>query len=258
MRKKYTRKFGVEFEFLCEWKILKKYASKVIKEVYGPRSYYAKEDSFDSDFRLNQWHIKEENINISELTTPLSQHKDVERICKVIDYLRESDIKVDDNCGLHVHIDIHDIDKYHLMGAWLWCERSIMKCFPVERRKSGFCECMIEKPLNKRLIAKILEEKTDESEHMKDVNLGNYDNRKTVEIRLSEGSLDTTWIRAWIKFLLRWVDFAKSNNPSLLPSHKCNSIDFYELLEEMELDRTTNEIITNRYKKFNRKPYWKY
>ena len=255
--RKYTRKFGIEFEFECSWERLKKCASKAIKNTYGPRKYYAKEERFSSDFQTNKWHIKEENTAVSELTTPISTLRDVKSICEVIDELRKDLIRPQEDCGIHIHIDVPDIDIYHIMSGWLLSERAIISCFPAFRRRNGFCEKILDHPSASRSqIAKYLENKTDMATHSEAIDLTGYQDNKTIEIRLCEGSVDPEWIRAWIIFVINWVEFVKAKNPSLLPCEKCNSLDFEHLLDEMHLDKKTESVMKDRYERYKKDPYW--
>jgi len=254
--RRYSRRFGIEFEFECSWEKLRYHASRAINKVYGKRKYYSKKDKFASDFQLNKWHIKEENSGVAELTTPVSTLRDVPRICQVISNF-EDKIKPEDDCGLHVHIDVHDLDQYHIMSAWLLSEKSIIRCFPLTRRRNGFCEKIIDRPqISRSLIAKILEDETESASHGDAIDLTEYEERKTVEIRLCEGTTDTELIRAWVTFLIYWVDFVKKKNPSLLPCAKCNSLEFDDLLDQLKLDKRTHMVMEERYEKYHKSPYW--
>jgi len=251
-----SRRFGIEFEFECSWERLRWYASRAVNKIYGKGRYYAKKDRFTSDFELDKWHIKEENNGVAELTTPVSRLRDIRSICEVIKSFHGK-FQPQDDCGLHVHIDVSDLDQYHIMGAWLLCERGIIRCFPQSRRRSGFCEKIISDPhVSRNLIAKILEAETDSASHGDAVDFTEYSERKTIEFRLSEGSMDVEWIRSWITFLLYWIDFVKKKNPSLIPCEKCNSIAFDSLLDELNLDDRTREVMEDRYEKYRKGPYW--
>jgi len=206
---------------------------------------------------LGKWHIKEENVHISELTTPVSNLRDIPKICEVIKILDNGKIKPQDDCGMHIHTDIHDIDQYHIMSAWLLCERAIISCFPSSRRISGFCDKMLDSPMSSRsLVAKLLEDRTESSAHGDAISLSQYEERKTVEVRLGEGTVDPDWIRTWVTFLMNWFSYFKKRNPSRLACEKCNSLSFEELIEELKLDKKSQAIMEERYQKYHNKPYW--
>lgn len=255
--RRYSRKFGIEFEFECSWETLSWYATRAINKIYGKKNYYSKNERFTSDFKLNQWHIKQENTSVAELTTPISSLRDIPKICSVIKLLDNGKIRPQDDCGMHVHIDVHDIDQYHIMSAWLLCERAIISCFPPSRRINGFCDKILDSPMSSRsLVAKLLEDRTESSAHADAISLSEYEDRRTVEIRLAEGTLDAEWVRSWITFLMYWFDYFKKRNPSRLACEKCNSISFEELMDGVSPDRKTLDSMNARYKKHHNNPYW--
>lgn len=252
-----NRKFGIELEFDCSWDKLKGEAKHAIKKIYGRRKYYSKEESFSSDIYTDKWHIKIDYSDVSELTTPISTLDDMDNICKVITYLRDSGIGVNDSCGFHVHIDIKDIDQYKFMAAWLRSEKAIIQCFPKSRRDSYHCERILDKTTVKKYIASLLVSKTYEAGHGNSISLDNYEDRKTVEVRIAEGTNDPNFIKNWVLFLLYWMDSVKKMNPCLLTCDKCNVLKFNQLLEEMNINN--NEVVSfmkKRYNKFKNIKYW--
>lgn len=255
-----NRRFGIELEFECPWEYLKKHAQKHIQKVYGPRKSYSKNDSFESNIHLDKWHIKVDGLStISELTTPVSTQKDLKLIGNVVGGLQQCELNPSESCGFHVHIDIPDIDMYHFMASWMISERAIFSCFPLDRRKSSYCQKINDQPnASRSFISRLLEEKVDTSGHTDAVSFSNYEERKTVEIRIAEATDDPEFVVNWIEFLLYWIDYTKQQNPSLLPCRKCNSMSFEDLLEDIPMKKSVVQFMRKRYEKYSRMPYWVY
>jgi hypothetical protein len=252
------RGFGIELEFECPWEHLKKNATKAIREVYGNGKYYCRKDCFDSDNRLDKWHIKEDGLSsISELTTPVSYTTDLPKIKKVVKALGKCELNPSDACGFHVHIDIPDIDQYHFLAGWMIYEKAIFSCFPIDRRKSVHCEKILDYPqLSKSYIAKVLEQKLMESDHSHAISLSHYEERKTVEVRIGEGTDNEKFVVAWVEFLLYFAEHIKSFNPSLISCKKCNSVDFWEMIQNIRMKNSVSDFMEERYQKYGKLPYW--
>lgn len=249
--RRFNRKFGIELEFGCEWSRLKRVASEIIKKVYGPRKYYAKEESFESDFKTDKWHIKIDFSSISELTTPISTIRDLDKIQQVVSYLRDKSVEPTEDCGFHVHFDISDIDQYHLMAGWMRSERAIFECTPSVRKDNYHCEKVLESKCMRSYIANFLKTKTDGAGSSSAISFEHYEERKTVEIRLGEGTNDPEFVRNWVLFFLHWIDSVKQQNPSLITCDKCNSLKYWELMDEMNITtKWVKEYMDIRHEKY--------
>lgn len=255
-----NRRFGIELEFECPWEHLKKHAQKTIRKHYGLRKSYSRNDSFESIIHTDKWHIKTDGLSsIAEMTTPISTQSDLSNIYKVIRDLQEQELNPTENCGFHVHMSIPDINPYHFMSAWMIYEKSIFSCFPLDRRKSSYCQKINEQPqVSRSFISRLLEDKVANSGHTDAISFSNYEDRKTVEIRMAEGTDDPEFIVNWVEFLLYWIDHIKKQNPSILPCRKCNSVAFEELMEELPMKKSVREFMEKRYEMFGRMPYWVY
>ena len=236
---KNNRRFGIELEFGNEWKEIKEITSKIIKEVYGVRMYYARNESFKSTSRTNKWHIKTDFSASTEITTPISIRENLTKIYKVIAFLRDNGAFVTKDCGFHVHVDISDVDRYLLMAGWLASEKAIFSCFPKTRKNNDYCEKILNSRSAKSYIARILKEKTEMAISNNAISFEYYDERKTMEFRIAEGTTDPEFVRCWVNFILYWVDFIKTQNPCLITCDRCNIFSFDYLIEEMKIQDET-------------------
>ena len=252
------REYGVELEFSSDWNVLCKYAKPYIRDVYGPRSSYAKKDRFDSETQLNKWHLKEENCEQSELCTPVFVLDEFEEVLAVLDGLfKESDLEVSAYDGFHVHVDVSDLAPEHIIVCWLMIEQDLLKCFPPDRRKNSNCVQLM--PLGsknkKPLISERLKEAYDVSTSYGNANLDfeYYDDRKTVEVRLAEGTKDIDFVEAWIYFLDDFFYFASQMSPTWSVCEKVNSKTFEEIAYYGQYDTKWLEKMLKRKKLYQRK-----
>jgi len=254
---KTNRRFGIEFEFLMPQPELSKIARRIIGQIYGAGYCVSKDEKYSTLKELNKWHIKRENDEVGEINTPISKLKDLSRIARVISILAKKKVPVGDGCGLHVHIEVKDVDKYNLVGFWLQCEKCILECFPSERRKSISVEKLIkDKSDCKKYIAEILEHNVNTASHGDIISLHDYDDRHTVEFRIAEGTTDSIFVTNWIRFLLYWIEYTKNLHPATVPCHKCNSLKIDDLLSLLSVDDETNDFMLWRHKKYCKLPYW--
>lgn len=243
------RRFGIELEFDNEWEYIKKHASKIIKKIYGPRRYIARNDGFDSDFALNKWHIKVDGNTHAEITSPVSKFKDIEKILTVIDYISDQSVNCGEDDGFHIHIDVGDIDKYHLLSGWLRCEKTIYKMFPKERKDNAHCEKLAHR--SGKIISTSIEDIMEESEnHSAVLSCQRYDERKTVEFRIAESTTDIKFIRAWIIFIIKFIDSVKKINPTIIGKYKTNHLGWAGLMGEVELEERIQKVLKKRYNKY--------
>jgi hypothetical protein len=251
-----SRKIGVEFEFDSSWSNLKKSASKHIKSIYGKNQYYSHPDSFKSDFKTDKWHIKEDTSGLSELTTPISKKKDIKNIVKVIKRIHKDGITVSKDCGIHVHVDIHDFDLYHFVACWIGHERTILGCFSKDRRECGSCNRLIvSSNTNRKRIVDVVEDITDAIRNSRE-SIGWDKDTKTIEIRICEATDDIFWIETWLHWVLHFIDYFHTYNPTLIGKEHCNFGNLPLMLDHHGLKNKYQEKIEERYSLYQ-SSYWR-
>lgn len=250
------RRFGIEFEFSVEQKELDRVAPRIIASIYGKNSYVSKDEKYSVTDNFSKWHIKRENDLLGEINTPVSKIKDLSKIAKVIGHLAKKKVPVNEECGLHVHIEVPDINKYCLIAYWMQSERAILECFPLQRRRGVTIERMVQRADQNKFVSEILLNKTTRSSHSDIISLRDYEDRKTVEFRVAEGTTDTNLVINWAKFLLYWVERLKKEEPILLACKKCNCFTLEELLKVIEVDESTRDFMLWRSRKYQKLSYW--
>jgi hypothetical protein len=112
----------------------------------------------------------------------------------------EANARVNDSCGLHIHLDMRHRD-FNLSVNRLLDNREVMRGLVDPKRiKNDFC-----KPLDRKLVRS----KSTNISRYRDINIAAYHKFKTVEVRLHEGTIDMTKVFMFTKFLVSVVDGIK-------------------------------------------------
>lgn len=138
--------------------------------------------------------------------------KELETVCWVLDLC---DVKVNDSCGLHVHMDAVDftIDTWkNLALTYKHIERIIDGFMPVSRRNNRYCKTLrnIAAPriANATTISELQQVFSHDRYHK--LNLESYTRHNTVEFRQHSGTTNFTKMENWIRFISRMITFAQA------------------------------------------------
>lgn len=156
-----TRKFGVELE--VEQTLTKKELAKIIetyeREKKNPRKAYVEggdlggwAESVSNDF----WHIKYDSscgpkgkgldTGGWEVASYVgSGPKDIDDIASAGDFLGQNTATVNQNCGLHIHVEVKDFTQEQLgvlLAYWLKIEPFIYHACPKHRKDNVYCKSM--------------------------------------------------------------------------------------------------------------------
>lgn len=240
MEKKFSnRKFGVELEVGSE---ISKFEIAKYIEVVSKRSVSI--SKYSKSVNNTNWHVKEDascglvkfqpGIEIASFVA--SGIGDLVEIMNVSDVLLSKNVKVNNNCGLHIHVNINDftIEQTTVMLArWVKIENLMKNILPERRVKNKFCRFLSKRKKYKKdklysvsefwnimnPISEDLIYRSNYEEMMNrrvSLNIYNYAeairfpddilSRKTVELRLPEGTLNSENISNWVKIFVNFVD----------------------------------------------------
>jgi len=255
MAKIMDRHFGCEIEISTPFQEAGEAFESIINLIYGPKSLLIKNSYFDSINNYKKWHLKTEITTEAELCTPISTFKTIKKIQDVSKMASSAKIEISTNDSLHVHVQANDVDPRNVLAAWLLYERTIKDCFPAYRRKNDYSSQLIKCKTQKKNIANFLMGAiTDSQEHHCIISFNHYEERKTIEFRISEGTLDPDHIRNWVKFCLIFVDAAKKIDPVITLCKEVNDSNINDLISELKInDKKLQEWLKDRYKKFKKK-----
>lgn len=153
--------------------------------------------------------------NTFELVSPILHGEqgleELEKVCWVLDLC---DVKVNDTCGLHVHMDAAEFDLQtwkNLILTYKRLEGVIDHFMPRSRRNNTYCKgltTITEATINRASTINDLRAAFSNNRYHK-VNLEAYARHRTVEFRQHGGSTNFTKMSAWIHFLAKMITFAK-------------------------------------------------
>lgn len=238
------RRFGVEFEvnntspqeYIRD--IIRPYTSRNIwmsmwQESIGNNHWHIKYDStcgikeavgFDRSPDEHGW----------EIASFIAENEsDLQEIVKVADSMRGGGLKVNERCGLHVHADLEDFSLANvgiLVARWIKIERHMVHLVPKHRVNNKHCRLLhrarksivnLIKSYSPDMTGLDFWMKTrptnlnihDNLQKKVSLNLVNfarslksYNTKKTVELRLPEGTLSGEDVKNWVRLFLSFVN----------------------------------------------------
>jgi len=251
--KKYNRKFGCEFEISTGFYKVKKIIEPIILNVYGRNKFKSLHRVHNSE-NNRQWHLKLDSSTGCECVTPISNYKDLGKICKVISLLSKNDkIEITEHDAMHVHIDAKDMSDSHLVVAWMQIEKIFIRCFPEHRRFSNYCEQLLAyQRKNKKLSDCFIDALRISEDHHSIFSLDYFKRRKTVEFRICEGTLDPYIVKNLIRFYMLFLNYAKTIDPAKIICSYDAIESITELISIIDINNLEIEdFLHDRYKKFS-------
>lgn len=208
----FTRKFGVEIEaYNCT-------REKLASELRAAGIEVAVEGY--NHITRNHWKLVTDaslsGYNTFELVSPVLEGetglKELEKVCWVLEYC---DVKVNDSCGLHIHMDAADFDLQtwkNLALNYKRLERVIDSFMPESRRQNYYCKglkAISDSDIESARTINDLQAAFGNNRYRK-VNLEAYSRHRTVEFRQHSGTTNFTKMENWIHFLNGLITFAKT------------------------------------------------
>lgn len=195
-------------------------------------------ESYNHDAR-NHWKLVTdsslEGRDTFELVSPIlvgeEGLKELETVCWVLD---ACDVKVNESCGFHVHMDASDfsIDTWkNLALSYKHIEPLIDSFMPRSRRDNRYCKSMrslSEARINEASTIHDLQRAFGSDRYYK-VNLEAYSRHRTVEFRQHSGTINFAKMEKWIRFLNGLIIFAQAGQ---LPSR--TTLDRLPFLDEKQ------------------------
>ena len=134
--------------------------------------------------------------------------RELEKVCWVLDLC---DVRVNESCGLHVHIDAagFSMETWHNLASYKHLEPVIDRFMPASRRDNRYCRGLDHVSDGMICSARTVDElKGRIGDRYHKVNLEAYSRHKTVEFRQHSGTTNFTKMRNWVLFLHKLVTFA--------------------------------------------------
>ena len=184
--------------------------------------------------------------NTFELVSPILHGEagidELEKVCWVLELC---DVKVNDSCGLHIHMDAHDftMDTWrNLAISYKRLEPVIDAFMPGSRRNNRYCQPL--SGISETAISRaqnITElRRAFHNDRYHKVNLEAYARHCTVEFRQHGGSTNFTKMSAWIHFLEKMITFAQAG--TVQPRTTLENIPFLNDTEKLYFKLRTKKL----------------
>ena len=212
----FTHKFGVEIEaYNCT-------RERLARELRDAGIRVAVEN-YNHDTRDHWKLVYDASLSGNdtfELVSPILVGEDglreLETVCWVLDLC---DVKINDSCGLHVHMDAANFNMDTWKNLALTYKRleSVIDSFmPRSRRDNQYCRSLNAISEVKIRSASTISElqRVFNNQRYYKLNLEAYSRHRTVEFRQHSGTTDFTKMEKWIRFLNGLITFAQTGNIS--------------------------------------------
>jgi hypothetical protein len=211
-----TRKFGVEIEFVGKSGISRAAIAEALTNAGVPT--VAERCNHHT---RNYWKIiTDASCGYELVSPPLTDESGLEQIKTACQVLKAMGAKVNDKCGLHVHIDANGLKVKQIKSVILNFiqNESVFDLLVNKSRRlnnSNFCRGLqdidIDRLGGSRTVAGICGGCFDNNRYFK-MNIGSYLRHGTLEFRQMHGTLDATEICNWVlllqSFFARAIDGA--------------------------------------------------
>jgi hypothetical protein len=256
---KYNRRFGIELEvggeYDCWW----------IANAIGLHStrQIVPRDTWGQSINNRSWHVKKDATCGGygrgydygwEIASPVGRTaEDLSHFGHVAESLKQDGLMVNGNCGLHVHVEVMDWGEEEagrFMSQWLRVERVLMHSVPDRRRENTYCRpCrpLIDHRKKFHAPEEVYEAYRPRSlkSHFNTwrrytINWVNFEialekkgnhGRKTLELRLPEGSLNRVDVVNWPKLVLRLAQ----RSDELPFAQRTNAVELQEVISILGL-----------------------
>lgn len=133
----------------------------------------------------------------------------VSTMTRVARILRKVGAEVNSSCGLHVHIDLRKRNVPIAIGNLLRAQKDMFKMVPINRRKNQYCAASKLTPTQVKARYDKKKDVIVNAGERAAVNAQAYNEHRTVEVRLHEGTVNGKAIIDWCQYLLHLVDKKK-------------------------------------------------
>lgn len=223
----FNRNFGCEFEYTTSFKEIELIITKIIRTVYKKNNIKIEERMVDS-VRNKKWHLKLDGSTGCELVTPISKIANLNKILIIVDYLKQNKVKITTSDSIHVHIEAKNISMKKIIVAWMQIENFIMHYFKKHRQNNSYCDRLVRGNKNQKIKSFLNDAMEKSLDHHAAISLSHYNDRKTVEFRLSHATFDPFFIEGWIKFCMYFLNYAKKINIAKTLQMPTNTIKDYK------------------------------
>lgn len=236
------RTFGIELEFP------EAHTREFLRDCIQAHGEKAQVTGFQRDANRERWTCKTDSSCGYEVASRiLGSIKSIRRTiedlnltAQIVDTMKKEGATVNNKCGFHVHVwvgDMGEAELIRLLGYWVKFEKTIVDLMPERRKKNTYCpvHSIFFTPNTKYSFQDMVSRGFQQRGAL---NWAWYRERKTVEIRIAEGTTDPDDVQNWVRFLLHFVERCKTwpypENVNWLTFEEC--LDLMGLRNDPEAD----------------------
>jgi hypothetical protein len=189
-----------------------------------------------------QWVCKPDASCGIEICSPVSEN--FLEIHKVIDFLsKDKNIKIDERCSFHVHVDISDLSENELVSVlswWIKFEHLFFDAMPDCRKMNKYCQCIgiIDLFQHDEIVDNKIINKLGATKYLS-CNTFHFckKNRKTIEFRIADhfACLDQNYATNWVLLLTNFISIFSQKE---IPKSLCweNPSLFLDFLSNIDIE----------------------
>lgn len=188
-----------------------------------------------------------------EFCSPILQgDAGLSELANILQICNDNGAEVDNECGLHVHIDLRDFNKQEFVRLFYILRKveSVTRLLVTEERNSNhFCSASLSQVRtdDRRGFDERIMDYCESMQRYSAYNFSAYYDHGTVEIRLHHGTLNYEEIRNWVLLHLSIVDFAKNNDTETFQSLQDKDLaDTFQMLQNMGVEPEIIDYYTER------------
>jgi hypothetical protein len=262
-----TRPFALELETSTPIEVMMQITPGVLLASGIAKEKILCTQAVDKTKSKDIWHLKMDTSTESELATPVHTLNELPLTLRVAEGFKAHGVETTMADGLHIHVDIPDINRRYVEAMWCKWERVILQFFPKSRSEKATCSKCLDKKAHSRkgkvVTNHVLDNEANLNGRTGILSFSYYQKRKSVEFRLGDGSVEPTHIKNFVLFVLHLVEYAKSLTTEEIIETLCSpaekTIPGYKVSQTLTQwkikDKALRKYLTARFNHFNYSKY---
>ena len=215
MKVPFTRRFGFEFECLTNT-VTRPQLQAAVLTVPGQAATVS---NYGRENNNSQWVVKTDSSCGWEVASRvMSSAADLRTGTDVVSAMQRAGAKVDRRCGFHVHVEVADFTKDQvatMIQWWVKFERFITDVLDPSRKHNNYCEqasCNFTGNMAYSTADTLNCNCGRGALNTAIINWHSEPNSgyRRVEFRIAQGTNNFVDVKNWVRFLLTFVEFAKT------------------------------------------------
>lgn len=133
-----------------------------------------------------------------EVRVLLDETEFIEPLTKIMDTIKEMGFPCNEQCGTHVHLDMRKRDVKRVYSNFFYTQTFMRKLLAKSRKKNRFCMVNEYEDFDKQ---------SNQGDRYRGINVQSYREHQTLEIRMHQGTLESSELIPWIKLLLQIANY---------------------------------------------------